>query len=264
MRRVAKSEARRRVEEMLRLVRLDDLAERYPNQLSGGQRQRVALARAVAIQPSVLLLDEPLSALDLKLRGELQEEIRRIQRALRITTIFVTHDQGEALSLSDRVAVMRNGRILQVDTPVELYRRPKSAYVASFIGTTNFIEAVVRGRVPATNGSRRYRVALASDPSRLFEALAPDDAGEFAEGETCTMCIRPESATVGASGQTAVPVEIRSLTYVGERWIADCVQQDGKALVVNLPGWGDVPGPGTRIEIAWPCDHAVLVRHGNH
>jgi putative spermidine/putrescine transport system ATP-binding protein len=263
VRRFPRREVRQRADEMLRLVRLENLGERYPNQLSGGQRQRVALARAVAIRPSVLLLDEPLSALDLKLRGELQEEIRRVQKTLRTTTIFVTHDQGEALSLSDRVAVMRNGRILQIDTPVELYRRPKSAYVASFIGTTNIIEAVVRGPAGSPNlQTGRYRVALMSDAARQFEAIAADDAMSFAEGEKCYLCVRPESATVGPANVNAIPVEIRSLTYVGERWVADCVQQDGRSLVVNLSGWSEAPGPGTRIEVSWPADHAVLVRHG--
>jgi ABC-type Fe3+/spermidine/putrescine transport system ATPase subunit len=128
MRGVTRGDADRRTREALRLVQLDQLADRYPAELSGGQKQRVALARAVVIRPEVLLLDEPLGALDLKLREELQVEIKRVQSELGITTLFVTHDQGEALGMSDRVAVMRDGKIVQIDTPSALYERPNSTY----------------------------------------------------------------------------------------------------------------------------------------
>ena len=134
VRRLSRAEREARIAEALRLVHLEQFAARYPAQLSGGQRQRVALARAIVIRPDVLLLDEPLAALDLKLREELQVEIKRVQSALKITTLFVTHDQGEALSMSDRVAVMQDGRIIQIDTPEALYERPNSRYVANFVG----------------------------------------------------------------------------------------------------------------------------------
>jgi len=150
MRKVAKSEASDRVRDALALVGLAHLAERYPHQLSGGQQQRVALARALVTEPRVLLLDEPLSALDAKVRVQLRDEIRRIQLRLGITTVFVTHDQEEALAVSDRIAVMNAGRIDQVGTPEELYRRPATAHVAEFVGMSSVLSAVVaNGRATA-------------------------------------------------------------------------------------------------------------------
>jgi ABC-type Fe3+/spermidine/putrescine transport system ATPase subunit len=163
VRRLPRAERDQRTAEALRLVRLEQLADRYPSQLSGGQRQRVALARAVVIKPDVLLLDEPLAALDLKLREELQFEIKRVQSTLNMTTLFVTHDQGEALSLSDRVGVMQEGRIVQIDAPEALYERPGSRYVANFVGRTNLIEVVVQ----AKEGAERYRVETVAGPKDI-------------------------------------------------------------------------------------------------
>ena len=142
---IAKPERQRRVAEMLELVQLGPMANRYAHQISGGQQQRVALARALAIRPQVLLLDEPLSALDAKVRATLRDEIRRIQTELGITTLFVTHDQEEALAISDRVGVMSNGHLEQLGEPTEVYRHPSSAFVARFVGSMNELPAVVRG-----------------------------------------------------------------------------------------------------------------------
>jgi spermidine/putrescine transport system ATP-binding protein len=140
MKRLPREEIRRRVAEALRLVRLTGLENRYPRQLSGGQQQRVALARALVNRPAVLLLDEPLGALDLKLRKEMQLELKNLQHQVGITFIYVTHDQEEAMTMSDRIAVMNQGRVLQVGTPVEIYERPATRFVADFIGETNFLE----------------------------------------------------------------------------------------------------------------------------
>src|SRR5215213_195314 len=144
-RKVDRSTGRARVAEMLELVQLTQHAKKYPHQLSGGQQQRVALARALAIKPSVLLLDEPLSALDAKVRTTLRDEIRRIQTELGITTLFVTHDQEEALAISDRVGVMSNGQLEQLGTPRDVYRHPASAFVARFVGSMNQLPATVAG-----------------------------------------------------------------------------------------------------------------------
>ncbi|KRE28910.1 ABC transporter ATP-binding protein [Agromyces sp. Soil535] len=152
MRKVAKAEASDRVRDALALVGLAHLAERYPHELSGGQQQRVALARALVTEPRVLLLDEPLSALDAKVRVQLRDEIRRIQLRLRITTVFVTHDQEEALAVSDRIAVMDAGRIDQVGTPEELYLRPATANVAEFVGLSSVLPAVVEGGAASVLG----------------------------------------------------------------------------------------------------------------
>src|SRR3954464_3817570 len=141
---MAKADADKRVAEMLKIIKLPEFGDRYPYQLSGGQQQRVALARALAPKPKLLLLDEPLSALDAKVRTSLRDEIRTIQKNLGITTIFVTHDQEEALSISDRIVVMYNGRAEQLGTPFEIYNRPQTRFVASFVGTLNILNAEVR------------------------------------------------------------------------------------------------------------------------
>ncbi|HET7690469.1 MAG TPA: ABC transporter ATP-binding protein [Nocardioidaceae bacterium] len=157
VRKVAKKERHARAREALATVRLEHLASRRPNQLSGGQRQRVALARAIVVQPKVLLLDEPLGALDLKLREQMQVELKQLQRDLGITFVFVTHDQEEALTLSDRVAVFNEGKVVQLGSPAEIYERPTSSYVAQFVGTSNLFDAAASQRLFGTGGSHALR-----------------------------------------------------------------------------------------------------------
>ncbi len=178
---------RKRVTELLELINLPNNGSRYPYQLSGGQQQRVALARALAFEPQVLLLDEPLSALDAKIRVALRHEIRSIQRQLGITTVYVTHDQEEALSLSDRVVVMSQGRMEQVGTPFEIYNFPSTAFVASFVGTLNVLTGAVAdaGRGELTIGGQPVRVA------RPFEGAA---------GREVRLALRPEMVSLGAGG----------------------------------------------------------------
>ena len=178
IRRKAKADRRQRVGELLELVGLADAGKRYPHQLSGGMQQRVALARALAIEPSVLLLDEPLSALDAKVRVQLREEIRRIQLELGITTIYVTHDQEEALSISDRVAVMYGGKIEQVGSPAEMYGSPATPFVAEFIGTMNRLAATVAADGTVEYGGRQLRVHAAVGLPR---------------GERVLVLVRPET-----------------------------------------------------------------------
>ena len=177
LRRTGRREERRRAEELLELVGLSAQAGQYPHQLSGGQQQRVALARALAIQPRVLLLDEPLSALDAKVRVNLRDEIRRIQTELGMTTLFVTHDQEEALAVSDRVGVMSHGRLEQLDTPSVVYREPKTAFVAQFVGVTNSVEAKAEGQTVVVNG---ITVAAEHDQpsgSAVRVIVRPEDIG---------------------------------------------------------------------------------------
>jgi putative spermidine/putrescine transport system ATP-binding protein len=179
-----------RVAEMLELIKLPHLGGRYPYQLSGGQQQRVALARALAIKPQVLLLDEPLSALDAKIRVSLREEIRSVQRSLGITTIYVTHDQEEALSMSDRIVVMNEGRVEQIGTPFEIYNHPRTRFVASFVGTLNILGAKILD--PA---SGRIEV----DGQAIAAARGVADAKV---GEMRAVALRPEAATLnGAAGE---------------------------------------------------------------
>lgn len=179
------TEIKRRVDEMLSLIELPALGTRYPYQLSGGQQQRVALARALAIQPQVLLLDEPLSALDAKIRVALRNEIRSIQRKLGITTIYVTHDQEEALSLSDRIVVMHEGRVEQIGTPFEIYNFPQTAFVASFVGTLN----VLRGQV-----ADPVRGKIMVDGQ---EVIASRGLEHTRVGDACSVAIRPEIVSLG-------------------------------------------------------------------
>jgi len=174
-----------RVKEMLALIKLPDVGGRYPYQLSGGQQQRVALARALAIQPKILLLDEPLSALDAKIRISLREEIRAVQRALGITTIYVTHDQEEALSMSDRICVMNDGRIEQLGTPFEIYNYPKTRFVASFVGTLN----ILNGQVLDSTSGR-----LSIDDQEIVTAR---ELGGASTGDTLSLALRPEALSIG-------------------------------------------------------------------
>ena len=181
-----KSEIDATVKEMLSLIRLEHLADRYPYQMSGGQQQRVALARALATKPQVLLLDEPLSALDAKIRISLREEIRGIQQKLGITTVFVTHDQEEALSISDRIVVMNEGRADQIGTPFDIYNRPASRFVASFVGTLNMLDAEVSD--PAQNV-----ITLDGHAIRL-----PGKLDQHAKGKAVTLALRPEAVSLEA------------------------------------------------------------------
>jgi spermidine/putrescine transport system ATP-binding protein len=198
MRRRPRAEIATKVAEMTALVQLTGLEARKPAQLSGGQQQRVALARALANEPRVLLLDEPLAALDLKLRTEMQLELKRLQAELGITFVFVTHDQHEAMTMSDRIAVMRAGKVLQVGTPAEIYDRPARLFVADFIGETNLL--------PATRiGARRFRLANGAEL----------DAAEEGTGERVTLAVRPERATLVAADGAGIPGTVEQVVYVG-------------------------------------------------
>src|SRR5262245_36324175 len=197
-----KTDINPRVHEMLSLIHMEDLDSRYPNQLSGGQQQRVALARALAFRPQILLLDEPLSALDAKIRVELRQEIRRIQQKLGITTIYVTHDQEEALSLSDRIVVMSHGKIEQVGTPAEIYNFPATEFVARFVGQINLFPVEI---VDAKNGVVRLG----------GQALC---AGQFGHlnGNSLRLAVRPEELNPGfMDGANNLKGTVAAITYLG-------------------------------------------------
>jgi putative spermidine/putrescine transport system ATP-binding protein len=200
-----KAEIDARVDEMLGLIKLGDFGSRYPYQLSGGQQQRVALARALAPKPRLLLLDEPLSALDAKVRVSLRDEIRAIQRELGITTIFVTHDQEEAMSMSDRIVVMNAGRADQVGAPFEVYNRPATRFVAGFVGTLNVLDATVKD---AATG----QVEIGGVPVALARAIAGAKAGD-----AVSLALRPEtiSMTQDAARTIAIPSTISSVNFLG-------------------------------------------------
>jgi putative spermidine/putrescine transport system ATP-binding protein len=201
----SKDEVDVRVKEMLKLIKLDALADRYPWQMSGGQQQRVALARALANKPKVLLLDEPLSALDAKIRISLREEIRELQRELNITTVFVTHDQEEALSISDRIVVLNEGRVEQTGTPSSIYNFPRTRFVASFIGTLNQLSGEV---VDTALGEIRVGTQLLITSNPLDELRA---------GQKCTLAIRPEAISLDGSGagKNSVQTVVDDVSFLG-------------------------------------------------
>ena len=200
-----RAEASARVAEMLQLIKLPEFGDRYPYQLSGGQQQRVALARAMAARPQVLLLDEPLSALDAKVRVSLREEIRAIQKKLGITTVFVTHDQEEALSMSDRIVVMNNGRAEQVGTPFEIYNRPATRFVANFVGTLNILDGAVIAPAAGTVRVHDREIALARPlPGRRA-------------GEELSLALRPEAISIGShpGREASIGGEISDVSFLG-------------------------------------------------
>jgi len=255
VRRVPRAECGKRVAEALRLVRLEKFADRYPEQLSGGQKQRIALARAVVINPAVLLLDEPLAALDLKLREELQIEIRAIQSALRMTALFVTHDQSEALSMSDRVAVMHEGRIVQIDTPAAVYERPNSKYVANFVGRTNLIAVTVREKPDPS----LCRVEMCAAPGSFFDVVCPVPA-DFAIGEKCLVGARPEHVHFGAERRNAMPVKVLNIAYFGSARHVDVEGPAAQPLTVLARAGDPVPAAGEQVTVSWRPESCFLLK----
>jgi putative spermidine/putrescine transport system ATP-binding protein len=257
-------EIRQRVREMLALIKLESFGPRYPHQLSGGQQQRVALARALAVRPRVLLLDEPLSALDARIRVDLREEIRAIQRALQITTIYVTHDQEEALSLSDRVAVMNDGRAEQVGPPAEIYHHPATAFVAAFVGTLNRLDATVRQ-------PEQGRLAVADQEIFAASPLAAELAGRSVQ-----LGLRPESLALngagtahaspngedGSEGANRLRGKVEAVTFLGSVLRVELGLGDATLLVDTLNQPGRLPPRiGETAEVTFPRE-AVLVLDG--
>jgi putative spermidine/putrescine transport system ATP-binding protein len=238
MKKTSKKEIEKRVNEVLEMIRLQDTARRYPHQLSGGQQQRIALARALAVQPRVLLLDEPLSALDAEVRVVLRGEIRRIQSELAITTVYVTHDQEEALSISDKVVVMNKGLIEQIGTPEEIYRAPMSRFVATFIGTANqFL-----GKASGENKVLCNNVDLLTGNLKGFE-----------EGQAVVVLVRPENVQVQADepqqkNWNIIPGGIETITFHGavtrlgvnvngQRVVADITVDNTQPVSLNQKIW---------------------------
>ena len=254
---VPEADVTKRVTDLLEIVRLPEYAKRRPNQLSGGQQQRIALARALVNLPKALLLDEPLGALDLKLRQAMQLELKRIQREVGITFIFVTHDQEEALTMSDRIAVMTQGRTDQIGTPTQIYHQPTTAFVAGFIGTANLLPVTVRSHEGTT-------VTVDSRTGSQFRV--PSGGRSHQPGSEVTLMIRPERlvpsfAPVDGVAGGSIPTTVTSLVFQGP--VVRCeVQTDvGSALVAHL-GPEDDPGRlsvGSRVDMTWAYEGAYLV-----
>ncbi len=245
----------RRVKEIIEVVRLGQYAQRKPAQLSGGQQQRVALARALVNHPSALLLDEPLGALDLKLRQAMQVELKRIQREVGITFIYVTHDQEEALTMSDRIAVMNEGRVEQIAPPEEIYHAPSTVFVANFIGVANLIPAQV-ARVK--NGQAEVTVA----GSKPFDVPTGSWTGD--PGSPATVTVRPERirlASETSGNSPAVPATVQHVIFQGP--VTRCLLKtvDGTEIVAHV-GHGDATpelAPGKAIQVTWDADAGRLL-----
>ncbi|MBS0190791.1 MAG: ABC transporter ATP-binding protein [Phycisphaerales bacterium] len=221
VRKTPANEAKTRIHDALAAVRMDQYAKRKPNQLSGGQQQRVALARALVIRPDVLLLDEPLSNLDAKLRLELRSEIRRICKESGITTVYVTHDQKEALSMADRVAILRAGKLEQLGAPADLYKRPHSRFVAEFLGETNILEGTVLSLSSRPDPSRKnasLTTATIQTQAGDLTGLIPEGVSPPAPGTQALISIRPESICLGnlANSETPHRGKVSSALYLGE------------------------------------------------
>jgi len=259
---VSKSEVGTRVQAELERVGLWGEANRKPNQLSGGQQQRVALARAIVNRPQVLLLDEPLGALDLKLRKALQIELKKIQRDVGITFVYVTHDQEEALTMSDRIAVMNQGIIEQIATPEEVYERPSTTFVAGFIGVSNLMPGTVR----ALNGDKA-EVELEAG------ITVSAKANGLATGESCHAVVRPEKLIVaGTNGSSpdssryqSVQGVVASSVYLGTATQLVVELKGGSRMTVLVPNADeqarqDLPGGGANVSLAWTPEHIHLVR----
>jgi spermidine/putrescine ABC transporter ATP-binding subunit len=238
-------EIQRRVEQVLARVNLHGLGGRYAAQLSGGQQQRVAVARALVYEPAVLLMDEPLGALDRKLRKHMQIELRQLQQDLKISCVYVTHDQEEALTMSDRIAVMQAGRIFQVGDPVTVYRHPVSSFVADFVGSTNLFECRVR------EIARDGTVLLATEKGTAFRV--PAYAGAAAGG-ACHVAVRPEFVRIGetAPAEIAFAARVAKVTFVGNIIDITCALDSGDIVSVEIAGnRRDLVTVGERVTIGW-------------
>ena len=239
MRGVGRAEKDKRVAEALALVGLAGYEQRFPRRMSGGQQQRVALARAIVIRPQVLLLDEPLSNLDAKLREEMQIELRQIQRNLGTTTILVTHDQHEAMALSDRIVVMNKGVIEQVGTPLDTYERPASAFVAQFLGKTNeFAGSIVEGNMVAVGGHRHAAQTVLSGG--------------------VTVSIRPERLAFAATGAPGLAGRVEARIFQGNHWLYQIATDAGRATLIRQNDGAAVPGEGETVLLAWRAEDAAI------
>lgn len=246
--RVPKKELAKRVERLLAKVGLSDVGGLYPSQLSGGMQQRVALARALVIEPAILLLDEPLSALDKNLREEMQVELRLLQQNLGVTTVFVTHDQEEAMTLSDRIAVMRSGKLLQFGKPEEVYRNPASRFVSTFLGTTNLLSGLVRGTSPTG-------INVSIDGT-VFTVVGDRDSAK--PGAATSIAIRPENLII-SDDPAGLEGTVADIFFQGYRLIVLFVTKGGQELRVFAPATGWAIEKGATAYANWPEGTARLL-----
>ena len=240
---VPEAEREQRVADALALVGLAGFADRYPRRMSGGQQQRVALARALVIKPSILLLDEPLSNLDAKLREEMQIELRTIQRTVGTTTLLVTHDQSEAMALSDRIVVMNEGRVEQVGRPEEVYAQPASPFVASFLGKTN----VLAGEVVEREGG--FAVMIDGEVHALAAPLSPGPV---------SVQVRPERIRLSAANGSGMTGRVRSRIFQGASWLYQLETRSGAVVAIAQNDGSVMPAEGEQVRLSWRTEDMAL------
>ena len=258
MKKVPKKEIKERVLKMLEMVQLSGFEKRYPSQLSGGQKQRVAIARALINRPKVLLLDEPLGALDLKLRKQMQLELKRLQKKLNITFIYVTHDQEEALTMSDRIAIMHDGVVDQIGSPTEIYERPATKFVATFIGETNVFDGTIR----SIEGGKAV-IGIENGEVTSSGSVEEGDGKNtgFAVNEFVTVSVRPEKMHFSpkpVEGFT-VPAVVRDYIYVGSVLKCIAVLPNGNEIKMEKLAGEELPPIGEKVFICWEPEDAVLI-----
>ncbi|GAA1374515.1 ABC transporter ATP-binding protein [Peribacillus frigoritolerans] len=260
LRKVGKAEQKKKISKALELVKMSGLENRYPRELSGGQRQRVAISRALVVEPELLLLDEPLSNLDAKLRHELRAEIKRLQKEIGVTTIFVTHDQEEALSMSDRVVVMNAGKIEQISTPTEIYNHPKTEFVFQFIGKSNCFE----GNVSAVD-KRKIAVKIGSDITHVDTNNVMGNESDLKTGDEVKLYIRPEKLqVVSLDEKSSSPLDfhrakISQMNYLGTSWEINVLLQ-GKSIQVLTSAFDSSWQNGSEVLIGWSPSEVMLVK----
>ena len=249
----AQKDVARRVDEMLALVRLEGFGGRMPSQLSGGQQQRVALARALAYDPPLLLMDEPLSALDKKLRDEIQVEIRRIHQTTGVTILYVTHDQEEALRLSDRIAVFNCGRIEQIGTGRELYANPATRFVAGFVGDSNFLD------VATVEAAGAGRAAVTMPDGTRFANIPLHVSSSAKAGPGAQLMVRPQAIRIQQDGSAGLPVRIKDITFLGDTVSALLSTRWGQDIWMRMPAREiGTSAPQKEVRIVWNLDDSHL------
>ena len=261
VRKIGSAQKQQRVAEMLKLVQLEEFADRLPKQLSGGQQQRVALARALSFEPQILLLDEPLGALDKKLRMDVQRQLKEIHAKVKTTFIYVTHDQEEALSMSDRIVIMRLGEIVQIGTPLELYEKPDTVFTADFLGKSNFIHGVAD---KLKTDALTYKIGKSS-----FTQKTPKNInGKFKTGERMTIALRPEKIDMGLQGKLMTKMQnkasgvIDDIAYFGSMISLTLDVEDLGKITIDIDAWRAPENlqPKQAVDFAWYNDAGVIVK----
>ena len=254
VKKVPKAEIKERVEKMLSLVQLEGFEKRRITQMSGGQKQRVAIARALINRPKVLLLDEPLGALDMKLRKQMQIELKRLQRKLEITFVYVTHDQEEALTMSDRIAVMSAGVIEQIASPKEIYLKPRTRFVANFIGESDLFDGIIRAE---NNGV----LSIGTEVGMVEGLSGQVSAGSIKVNDPVSVCVRPEHMRVSTERPDGFCVQamVKDKIFVGNLIKEIAVLNNGNEIKINSINAADLPEPGSHVYLSWDLKDAVVI-----